>query len=260
MNCMTAHRKSQAGRSRTRRRAFSLIELLVVISIIILLAGIIVPSLSKAVRLGYVAKSRARLSELSDAALQFRSDRGFFPGQGDDAVLLENQNVTGSQLLSLAFWGRETYWEDDGSGDDGMYWNDSSKEIDGEPVENYLGYKEEYVVGEDYTDKDWQQSDLFSDPQPIAYWPSNPGGDAKMNSSAAWNDSSNPAFTFKDSEEDCSPGGDEEDWRKVICNTKFEKAYNADTFILLAPGLDREYFKDIKDAGDAGDDLTNIRR
>jgi prepilin-type N-terminal cleavage/methylation domain-containing protein len=261
MNCITAHRKVHAGSGPAARRAFSLIELLVVISIIMLLAGIIVPSLSKAIRLGYVAKSRARVSELNDAALQFRSDRGYFPGQGDgDSTLLENQHVTGSQLLSIAFWGRETYWEDDTSGNDGLYWDATKEEIVGDPVDNYLGYKQEYVVPDDYTDKEWQQSDAFSDPKPIAYWPSNPGGNAKMNSAAAWDDSSNPAFTFEDSEEDCSPGGDDEDWRKMIYNDKFEKAYNADTFILLAPGLDREYFKNIEDAGDAGDDITNIRR
>lgn len=259
------HNRNRQLRRRGTQAAFSLIELLVVIAIIAILAGMLLPSLNRAIKIARMAASQTRVSQLSDAVLQFRSENNYFPGQGDDAAIL-GSDVTGSQLLSLALWGRETYWEDDGSGDDGIYWNGSAivastnPQDASAPVERYLAYKAEYAI--DPENGDWKQSDEYTTPAPIAYWPSVPGGDPDMSggTNAAWQDSSNPAFVWDASKDDCDPTGGEQAWRNMLFNDAFDRAYNFDTFVLVAPGMDREYFGDVDAAGEAGDDITNIRR
>jgi type II secretory pathway pseudopilin PulG len=234
----------------------------VVISIIILLAGMLLPSLSKAIQLSYVAKSRSQVSGINSAILQFKNDKGYYPGRGDDESLMDGEggNLSGSQILSLALWGRDRYWDNNGSGD-GLYYSGGWQNED-KPASNYLGYKQEFVIRKSDPD-DWKQSDAFPDALPIAYWPSEPGTTGDMTSSAGWPASpAIAAFTFANSSGDCGSSPSETNWRRMICNTKFNKAkaYNYDTFLLIAPGADRKYFADIANPGQAGDDVTNINR
>jgi type II secretory pathway pseudopilin PulG len=219
------------------------VELLVVISIIMILAGMLLPSLSKTITLSYVAKSRARISDISTGLSKFYMDNKYWPGNDDDDPF-----DGGSKMLSLALWGAPEYWRNDTSG--GLYYDSG---IEGTPESNYLGYKKEFKTD------DWKQADGFSDAMPIAYWPSEPGNDGTVTGT-------NPAYTWADSSGDCRAGdaddNDKEDrWTDMITNRQFDngdsdRAYNSDTFILMAAGADRKWF----DSDTHNDEVTNTKR
>ena len=61
------------------RRAFSLIELLVVILIISLLAGIVGSNVMKNIKKAKVAAAKAQIKEFSSALDQFKLDNGKYP-------------------------------------------------------------------------------------------------------------------------------------------------------------------------------------
>src|SRR5438874_12949113 len=66
--------------SRVKRRAFTLVELLVVIGIIALLIGILIPVVSKVRASAYVADSKNWISQLSGAIERYHSDFHSYPG------------------------------------------------------------------------------------------------------------------------------------------------------------------------------------
>ena len=78
-----------------KRRNFSLIELMVVIAIIAVLAGIAFPVLSSVNRKGKETKARSEINALVMAIKQYEADYGTLPwGGGTDLVLTDdNYNV-----------------------------------------------------------------------------------------------------------------------------------------------------------------------
>jgi type II secretory pathway pseudopilin PulG len=61
------------------RRAFTIIELLVVVGIIVLLVGILIVGLSGAARSAQGAQTRALMSSIANALVRFKADVGYLP-------------------------------------------------------------------------------------------------------------------------------------------------------------------------------------
>ena len=61
------------------RRAFTIIELLVVVGIIVLLVGILIVGLSGAARTAQGAQTRALMSSIANALVRFKADVGYLP-------------------------------------------------------------------------------------------------------------------------------------------------------------------------------------
>lgn len=92
-------------RNADKRRAFSLIELLVVMVVIAILVAILVPTLGGARNTARAASTKAQLTDLANASQQFITDKGRQPGyfsarlMGDTAN--ENRGFTAMQNVML---------------------------------------------------------------------------------------------------------------------------------------------------------------
>jgi type II secretory pathway pseudopilin PulG len=80
--------------------AFSVIELLTVIAVIVLLAGIAIGSLQSARQRAAIARSRGELALLAHALEEFKAVYGDYPETGPSAV--NSQRVTGTSGPGLA--------------------------------------------------------------------------------------------------------------------------------------------------------------
>src|SRR4051812_49121692 len=79
-----------------RTSGFTLIELLVVIAIIAILAGLIVPALSRAKRTAQVAKCRIEIKNLEGAINQYNSAYGRYPTRKDARKAVDSPTPTGA--------------------------------------------------------------------------------------------------------------------------------------------------------------------
>lgn len=81
MDSPFSHRSARCGSgSRAARPAFSLIELVVVIGIIVLLISILLPALSVARRASKVSAANSQFNEVSNAIALFKQDQNRLPG------------------------------------------------------------------------------------------------------------------------------------------------------------------------------------
>ncbi|MBI1190182.1 MAG: hypothetical protein GC200_05805 [Tepidisphaera sp.] len=95
MDSPSSHRSARFGSgARAARPAFSLIELVVVIGIIVLLISIILPALSVARRASKVAATNNEFNEVSNAIAQFKQDQNRLPGYFSARDLGDSQNAT----------------------------------------------------------------------------------------------------------------------------------------------------------------------
>lgn len=71
---------------RRKKNGFSLLEMLVVVSIILILATIAVPKFTSASKTAKIAKIEADLHTISNAAALYEIDNGAYPGSVSDLV------------------------------------------------------------------------------------------------------------------------------------------------------------------------------
>jgi prepilin-type N-terminal cleavage/methylation domain-containing protein len=201
---------------RRPRSAFTLVEILVVIVIIALLLGILTPAIQNGMRMAQIAVSQAAIHELGGAAGYFKSENQYYPAQDI------TNSTEGSTLLARAIYGK-------------------SLKITG-AVTDYSDYKPSYLVNN-------ACSDRFPVPKPVLYYPSK-GGSGDTVANTFW-----PNFNNMYGTGNLPTSNNMGNNGFYIINTNTNKVYNYDTFILIAPGVDRngdrDYFQ--------GYNVTNYR-
>ena len=102
-----------------RNKAFTVVELLTVITIIAILVGFLLPALTKVKTMVKETKQKAQLNTISLAIRAFKNDMGYYPES--DYWNLSNLDYSGAQMLSEALLGwdllgfhPESDWESDG--------------------------------------------------------------------------------------------------------------------------------------------------
>lgn len=151
-----------------RGGGFSLVELMIVVAVLSILVTILVPTVQKALQMGYASKSRAFIKELSDGCLQYRVESGnrYYPGQQYPELLKGHSPAgpfSGAQLLSIAMYTKKGMaYKGDGSATDGYGKGNS-----------VLPYYPERMMGAN----NLEMKDGFTKPLPILYYVSRLDGD-----------------------------------------------------------------------------------
>ncbi len=97
------------------RRAFTLVEMLVVIAIIGLIAALVVPQIMNRMDEARIKTTKMQMRELENAVDMFKMDNGFYPARMEDLV---------TQPANIKKWPRDGYLKDvpkDGWGNDFEY-------------------------------------------------------------------------------------------------------------------------------------------
>ena len=211
-----AIRKNPA--SRNQRGAFTLIKLLIVISIIVLLAGILTPTISAIIKTAENTRAKTRIRALSDAAEVYQNDHDYYPGQLYPNML-GTSAYTGSQVLAACLFGYG-------------YSNIS----DANPLANsdvstyYADCKTADLI--EISTRTNCISDRFSkNPLPILYYPARAG--LAGLGQYAYGDNSNLTSDWN-----------ETSFNEFITDSRFGASttpFNSGSFLLIAAGMDRDY-------------------
>ena len=223
MNIQTMRRQFQSS------RAFTLVELMVVIVIIALLVAILAPSINKAIVMSGVAKTKARIQDLDRALDTFKLDNQFYPGQTGKTSTVGGVDRTpllsagkGSEFLARMIW--------------------TTDAPDFPKTTKYSGFDPGMLVTTNDKPKDTKYLNTVNDGfgMPILYFVANmeKTDESQFNSHAAMNNYYPGAGNLPE-----------------VKNSTFAKKHSLwdrlkDRYILIAPGPNKKYF-------DGEDDITN---
>lgn len=218
--------------------AFTLIEMLVVISIIMLLVAISLPGISAVMRQAQGTRTIGRINELKNGIDLYHKEIGAYPGQQykrrswHEMPRGENgQWLTGSQWLARAMYTPLTApdAEDD--------------PLEAFPTSAFCEYKEEHLFADD--GREYTLSDRFDKPMAICYYFSLRTERTTLDQ---YQGGINAPHTSG------ARGGKFEDFiaDPTSPDPDHPRPYNNNGYLLIAPGPDRKYFTD--------DDITNFRR
>lgn len=220
---------------RKRTIGFSIVELMVVISIIGVLAAIMLPALGRVKVVANDVKCRAWVRSLADACCAYKLDTRYYPGQQYTDQLIgttnDNSKYTGSQVMAASLFGL-TYADLDDS--------DLVQHIADGTVQPTGKYKP-YTLGDlaMFNGKSGTVSDRLSEPRPVLYWPwrlgTNDNSQCKFQDNAVYGVDSFTATSFNG-----SPGAY---GSASIMDPKLNQdlPLGAQAFILVAAGIDRVY-------------------
>jgi len=205
--------------------AFTLVELLIVISIIILLVGILVPVIQSALLQGQITRTSVIVQKLGSACEAYKTETGYYPGQpyidsigphtiGDYSV---NSVSTGSQCLAKALFVPGAAW---------------APPFDAESMRVEPGVDEAGTKpNEDFR----SVSDQFSEPMAVLYFPARLGVEGTDQYSFSHNaqyveGGNGTEGNFDNFIKDDRPGAN------------LTAVRNPDMFLITAAGKDRQYF------------------
>ena len=226
-------RQAETGGAARAAGGFTLVELLVVIGIIVLLVGIMAPAVMTAGRLIQALKSHRRIAELSQGALGFQKDKGYFPGQRGFAKDADGNDYTGSQQLAYELFGPDLTKPNTYYASCMLHTNNSKSDL-----------FDPFLVSDKYAQK--ALPDSISDrygvkPMAILYFPARRGAAAKDQYVQNDNTPYLVSSTLGDGSFDAWLGGS---FTTYIKDTRLGVPYNQNRFIMIAAGMDRKYGTD----------------
>ncbi|MFT5129119.1 MAG: type II secretory pathway pseudopilin PulG [Rhodothermales bacterium] len=83
------------------RKSFSMIEMLGVIIVIMILAGLLFPTISSIIDQGNKTKTKAKINGLKIAITSFKSTYGYLPFSSDTTPITEDTQLTAAQYTRL---------------------------------------------------------------------------------------------------------------------------------------------------------------
>ncbi len=233
-----------ARRPSARAAGFTLLELMMVIAIIMILAGMLMPALNVAKQHANDATTRARIMALSDGATTYAHDNNnLYPGQWNMGKLqwvygaVNANSLFGSQALAMAMFGLN-----------------ANAPSAGDAKSNYAPYQEGDLItisrGGGRPDVEFALWDRRPDTRnALLYYPYIPSVTDRM-----YRGNPDPNFCFAEEHNwymsDVTPGTRAAPWARGDGTAGFDRFFrdsfnqkfaNVGTFIILAPGVDRLY-------------------
>jgi prepilin-type N-terminal cleavage/methylation domain-containing protein len=169
-----------------KRRAFTLVEILVVIGILVLLAGVLIPVVTKAMRSAKRSKTASDLAVIQTALQAYKDDHGDIPRVAINLPLtgsVDRPNPpTGAQVLCRAMLGLAPAVDPSPVGNanlkqDGKDGPGFKLRVGGKPFGPYLAiekFKVGYVGTPPTVDEPLLQVLLDGEGNPILYFPASP--------------------------------------------------------------------------------------